>query len=939
MTGTTQITIKKIRLKGFLSYKEEVEIMFPRNTIVIIGPNGVGKSSIVEAIYYALTGSTIRGKFQEIINNNSKLMSVELVLETPEGELTILRERVMVGNEPKNKRTMVKLNNTIIANSVEATNRAIAEKIFGIMNMHVKDPKQTISTIIDLTIIKQGYITELSNKLSSGNKEKKEYIDSLLGIDLYEKAQNALGDYEVKIELPKEEPSLFLSQVPTAYRVTETGIKIAKEQLTQLNKNITRLKEEKKKQETQFRTLKEEKDVLEKKLEEIKQKEKQIKDRLDALQEKQREHDRLHIQLREKEEKIRELEEKLETLKEKIRKEKEIQKKYEELLTIYEYKQLEEKIQNATKLLEFYKKQLGLELNRNTILEKTGIKEKEELDEKIKKTDRELALLQKQYEEKKEKQKTLGILQNKIRELKEKIVEKIQTTINKEIQTTESPGEAAKNLYEQLRDKEANLSKEISLLKKELKETTDLLLEINKAEGKCPLCGRELTKEHREKLRQEFEEKIKNLENRLSEKEKQYIETKDKTRVLKTLIEDVIKRLEEIIAEHKTLLKDLENYPDNIEELIKEKTIQLEKLENIKDEIEKNEKKINEIIVSTRFLEETLGLRPEISTMGLEEKIKCLTQQLSKDEKVIKELANELGKKGFNIEKITELSVDELKKKTEETKLELERITWIKQQYNSYLNEKEKTLIEANRIKEEIKALEYDEKELEKARKEYEEINTMLSDISSKKGQLDTEIKTIAKNIIELEKTINYGSELKERLKNVLYQLEVLYHIRSLYHTDKIPKYLRTYVINRLREEMMNILAEFELFYDDVEIDENVNITLVNRSQAITVGLAQTSGGEKTSIILSFLLAMKKLVQELKGESLGLGFMILDEPTMHLDREKRTNLIQILKKARSISLIPQMIIVTHDEELREAGDTILLVKKEGDTSKVERIYG
>ena len=59
--------------------------------------------------------------------------------------------------------------------------------------------------------------------------------------------------------------------------------------------------------------------------------------------------------------------------------------------------------------------------------------------------------------------------------------------------------------------------------------------------------------------------------------------------------------------------------------------------------------------------------------------------------------------------------------------------------------------------------------------------------------------------------------------------------------------------------------------------------------------------------------------------------ILLDEPTIHLDSSRRHELINLLK---DMSLLPQMIIVTHESQLENAADNIIKVEKENGISKV-----
>jgi exonuclease SbcC len=60
--------------------------------------------------------------------------------------------------------------------------------------------------------------------------------------------------------------------------------------------------------------------------------------------------------------------------------------------------------------------------------------------------------------------------------------------------------------------------------------------------------------------------------------------------------------------------------------------------------------------------------------------------------------------------------------------------------------------------------------------------------------------------------------------------------------------------------------------------------------------------------------------------------LILDEPTIHLDQQRRQALTDLLLKLKV--KIPQMIIVTHDPELEIVGDRVVRVKNVNGVSKV-----
>ncbi|KKL53119.1 hypothetical protein LCGC14_2278650, partial [marine sediment metagenome] len=52
--------ITKIKLKNFISHND-TEIEFPYGVSILMGENGSGKSSIIDAIYYSICGEQVRG--------------------------------------------------------------------------------------------------------------------------------------------------------------------------------------------------------------------------------------------------------------------------------------------------------------------------------------------------------------------------------------------------------------------------------------------------------------------------------------------------------------------------------------------------------------------------------------------------------------------------------------------------------------------------------------------------------------------------------------------------------------------------------------------------------------------------------------------------------------------------------------------------------------
>jgi chromosome segregation protein len=92
------LRLSKIKLSGFKSFVDTTTIKFPSNLMGIVGPNGCGKSNIIDAIRWVLgeaSAKTLRGdSMVDVIFNGSAnrkpvgLASIELTFDNSDGTIT-----------------------------------------------------------------------------------------------------------------------------------------------------------------------------------------------------------------------------------------------------------------------------------------------------------------------------------------------------------------------------------------------------------------------------------------------------------------------------------------------------------------------------------------------------------------------------------------------------------------------------------------------------------------------------------------------------------------------------------------------------------------------------------------------------------------------------------------------------------------------------------
>ncbi len=152
--------------------------------------------------------------------------------------------------------------------------------------------------------------------------------------------------------------------------------------------------------------------------------------------------------------------------------------------------------------------------------------------------------------------------------------------------------------------------------------------------------------------------------------------------------------------------------------------------------------------------------------------------------------------------------------------------------------------------------------------------------------------------------------------------LKLLTLIRDIYGKDGVQKELRNISRPLIEEKTRDLFERFNFEYSDINLDEDYDVTIYGPTGESSLDMI--SGGEKIAVALALRLG---ITQVLSGGNLEL--IMLDEPTIHLDAYRRQELIDLLKK---MSIIPQMIIVTHDTDLEDAADNILRIEKEDGNS-------
>jgi exonuclease SbcC len=191
-------------------------------------------------------------------------------------------------------------------------------------------------------------------------------------------------------------------------------------------------------------------------------------------------------------------------------------------------------------------------------------------------------------------------------------------------------------------------------------------------------------------------------------------------------------------------------------------------------------------------------------------------------------------------------------------------------------------------------------------------IDQHLGAIMEKISKNEEQIKIIQKAITELKIVKEYMIQLESIQSNVFSR------------DGSVAISLRSWALNTISIKASEYLTLLNTKIQRIQLSEKArDITITCHSKKEVLDLESLSGGEQVSVALALRLGMANLL----GSS-NLNLMILDEPTTHLDAERKKSLVEVLSQLSSISnseMPMQFIIITHDAEIFE-------------DSTVEKIY-
>ncbi|QLC51149.1 AAA family ATPase [Methanolobus zinderi] len=873
--------IKRLKIQNIRSY-ESLDLSFDEGVTVVSGVNGSGKSSLLEACFTCLFGSkTLDRDFvlSDIIRKGATRASIMLEFEQSGHDYSIEQT---FRNDPEkgrasNTSAVLKKDGEIIFDQASRTYEAIRS----LLNMDEEAYRNCV-------YIRQGEIDVLIN---SKPKDRQKMIDDLLRLgkleDYRERASSArIGvgrhqrDAQRRIkEVTAEVEGIEDSKPAERLAKLRSRSKELEDSISSLNEKRDRalsLKDETSKRIAGYRELADKRASVLEQIKELGGKKTKAYAQIESLS---RDIDSRKETIEKTEAKISEMRSKLSAEDADI----------EAVISDIEDKErsMRDKLSGINRDKAVIEKEMSVmssSLDENSkqseLLEKAG----KQAEEKMTSTEDEIKKMQKMISDSGEKRS--DVLSR---------IESMSLTLEK-LENIEDIFDLVNDQLKNLHGQEREISVKIADLEEKIKKSGELL-----DKGKCPTCSQDLhgsaieenTRADSLKVK-EFTEKLSELKKKQETLESKLGRVKD-ARVYRTQVEDLdkeIKSLNERISDHKKLL---EEYQTGMED---------------------REKQKKELLTQKSSLEESMKeLKTKLSQM---QESMLTAQKEHKDLLGLLEIAKEVRKSTLEVEK----SVSDMNKMEE-------RITGVREMISLFDGQIAEKKADATELNKQMGDLDIDE--LESKLKNYE---IALKNITTEIGKLTTEREGVTKQAGMVESELKRLDELKKLLDvlgnraeylNAVYEdaegLEAMYmRVRAELRSNNIG--LLDSLINEIFAFMYSNNA-----YSHIRLDHEYNLTVFEKD-GTPLEPKLLSGGERAIFNLVLRCAIYRLLSMgMSGEGSGLPPLIMDEPTVFLDRGHVQQLIKLIDMMRDIG-VGQILVVSHDESLIDSADNVFTVEKD-----------
>lgn len=838
-----------LRISGFLSYRDQVELDFNMIDLACIsGHNGAGKSSLLDAITWSLFGEA-RGKSSDIINLNADVKAAEVAITFQHESNTYRIQRTL----PRNKSTVLEfqiLNGDEWRPLTEKTTRDTQARIEQTLRLDYE-------TFVNASFFLQGKADLFTQQNAA---KRKEVLSNILGLESWEQYKERTADKRKAIEREVDEIEGRISEIEAELSEEESR----KTRLAELETNLKQLTTSRAAQETVLDGIKKNANLLDE--------QRKMTATLQAGLERSR------TALSGLETRLVSKETDRASYSDLVNRAKDIESAYKEWQKTR--KELEEWEKTASQFREHEK-------DRAPLLEKIAV-EKAKLEEEKR------SLLV--------EEEVVNDQQSAVADLKKQITQAEKSL--KEAEANVAERVELENKRNEARERQAAMKVENETLKIEMNQLKERIEALKSADGaNCPLCGQELSENHRKST-------LKQLEVDGKEKGDAYRANTDEA-----------KSISKEITEYETQIKKLTPAENDLIKFASEVSQLTERIETLqalaKDWKSTGEKRLKEV-----------------------DKLLESGKYASDEQKQLAKLDKELAKLGYDASahdtartKENELrSVDEeygnLKSAKEVIKQIDDEINSLEDEIKNRKSEIENLNAEHQTAKSNLESAELESPNLEEAERELfrvrEEENKVRSELGGAQQRVD---------ILKSQRTRKADFE-KEREG---FQKQIVRHktLERAFGKDGVPALLieqalpqieekANELLDRLSDGNMSIRFVTQAEYKDKKRDDLKETLDIQISDSAGIrNYEMYSGGEAFRVNFALRLALSEILAQRKGARLQT--LVIDEGFGSQDAQGRQRLIEAINLVKHD--FAKILVITHLDELKDAFPTRIEIEK------------
>ncbi len=868
-------------MENFKCYGE-ADLRLDRGVTIIHGLNGSGKSSLLEACFFALYGTkALDENLDEIVSIGADDATVELWFSHGGGDFHIER-RVRATGE---RATTAKCVLETPEGSFDGA-RAVRRRVTELLRMDSE-------AFVNCAYVRQGEVNKLINASPS---QRQDMLDDLLQLGKLEEYRERASDARVGIGRVRDDKQGALGQLEE--QIAEKEERDLYDRLNELRSQIAQTSEEIERIEGQRERAVETRD--------------DAQSIIDDHEERQAELDELEAEIDELRETIAETERERDEIDERIRDRKEtLSERETELREAVAESALDsadsEAVSDRIDELTARDDELRDRIEQQRVAASEHGSEAESLRESA-------ATLDERATEKREEaerlEAELADTREDVRERRDQLDE-----IDERIETLAARFEGApvdRDGVEDHRDEVASTLEDARQRVTELETTLETERErVAEAQqlleaGKCPECGQDVGDSPHVAEIDERRDRIEEHEREL-----------EAARETVTTREERLERAEQLV-ETAAEIETLETRRDDVTRLIEDR----------ESGLDEEEDRIEQLRADAEELASEADEKREAATEAEQAAQECRD--------VVADCNQQRQECKTELERLER--IETLLAAVEDCEDDLERLREQRQQKGEINDERRERLADKRERTSALEA-EFDDANVQEARAERERATEYIQQADDKLDELRAERDDLQASAGAVENEIEALEELRDRrdeLAATVEKLATLYEeaeeLESMYGTVRAELRQRNVeTLERMLNDVFDLVYQNDS-YSHIELDGEYQLT-VYQKDGEALDPEQLSGGERALFNLSLRCAIYRLLAEGIEGAAPMPPLILDEPTVFLDSGHVSRLLGLIEFMRDDVGVEQIVVVSHDEELVGAADALVRVEKNSTTNR------